>query len=332
MDRCRGRRRQGRGAHDAGHRRHEHELPELLRTEHDAGLGADPRPTGAGADREAAATPRRAGSWPNGPASHDAGVFARLTGWDIYVIGDTFSDGERGAARPAGRRHRGRARDVTVRHPARHRDRRRPAHGALARRHRHATRVLGAPSTGLGPPVGHARRLRRRRPPRPHAGSQLHHPVPRRLPPRAPAHDGRERRADDDPGPRRSCSASPTAASSARASTPISCSSIPTRSSPSCSAMVHDLPGGTSRLYAGSVGVRSVFVSRRGGRPRRRGQPAPGAGIDPAFRCRHRHCPPSAEPPSGPAERRRHRSSPSGIVRRVRRAVGSPSPSPGDGV
>ncbi len=35
-------------------------------------------------------------------------------------------------------------------------------------------------------------------------------------------------------------------------------------------SMVDDLPGGTSRLYAGSVGIRSVWVQRRRDRPRRR--------------------------------------------------------------
>ena len=46
----------------------------------------------ARAHREAARPRDPARSWRSGRASPDAGVFARLTGWDSYVIGDTFAE------------------------------------------------------------------------------------------------------------------------------------------------------------------------------------------------------------------------------------------------
>ena len=71
---------------------------------------------------------------------------------------------------------------VALRHAARHRDRRRPAHGALADP---PTDDDGsswdAARRGVGRPARHARRLRRRRAPRPHVRRAVPHPLPRRL-------------------------------------------------------------------------------------------------------------------------------------------------------
>ena len=58
--------------------------------------------------------------------------------------------GERAAARPRRRRDRGRARQVELRHAARHRDRRRPAHRAVAGAEGRRRRVVGAARARCG--------------------------------------------------------------------------------------------------------------------------------------------------------------------------------------
>jgi hypothetical protein len=44
------------------------------------------------------------------PRRHDAGAFGRLTGWDRYVIGDTYSAANEGLKEPAHPRDRPRSR------------------------------------------------------------------------------------------------------------------------------------------------------------------------------------------------------------------------------
>ena len=63
----------------------------------------------------------------------------------------------------------------------------------------------------------------------------------------------------DEPGA--SCSACATGARSPRARTPTSCCSTPTTVGAEPATLVHDLPGGATRLTAGSIGVARVFVN-----------------------------------------------------------------------
>ncbi len=62
---------------------------------------------------------------------------------------------------------------------------------------------LGDADRGLERPPGHDRRLRRRRPPRPHVRRHLPHPLPRRHDPGPQADPGGAGRAADHPGARR---------------------------------------------------------------------------------------------------------------------------------
>ena len=177
---------------------------------------------------------------------------------------------------------------VDVRHAARHRDRRRPAHGPVADPAGRRRRVVGAAPRGVGRPAGDDRRLRRRRAPRPHVRRALHHPVPRRLPPRPPAGVARAGGAADHRARRPRCSACATAACSRegaiadvvvfdpddrrRRATPRSCA---------------DLPGDSARLTAGSQGIVRVLVNGVADRRRRRGHRRH-AGRRAALRPRHR--------------------------------------------
>jgi N-acyl-D-aspartate/D-glutamate deacylase len=135
-------------------------------------------------------------------ASPDAGVFARLTGWDTYVIGDTFSDENDGLT---GRRvgdiaaERGQAAFDTLLDIVLADDLRTVLWPGATDADPESWELRRQAGTTLGD----ARRLRRRCAPGPHAGRQLHDPVHRRLPPRPEAHVGRARGADDDAGARR---------------------------------------------------------------------------------------------------------------------------------
>ena len=150
---------------------------------------------------------------------------------------------ERAAARPGRRRDRGRARQVELRHAARHRDRRRPAHGALADPAGRRRRVVGAAPRGVGRPARDDRRLRRRRPPRPHVRRALHHRASSPTASAAVSWCRSSARCSSSPARRRRCSACATAACCARARSPTSSCSIPRpstprkpRSSPTCPA------------------------------------------------------------------------------------------------
>ena len=87
--------RHGGRAHHADPRRDEHVVPQLLRALHDAGLVRRHEPPGSRAHREAARSRSaqvdgRAGALP------EAGVFSRLASWGRYMIGDTYSAANEG--------------------------------------------------------------------------------------------------------------------------------------------------------------------------------------------------------------------------------------------
>ena len=125
-------------------------------------------------------------------------MFSRLASWGRYMIGDTYSaanDGLKGQV-VADLAERGEPRHV--RHAARHRHQRRPAHGAVAAAVRQRPEVVADARRGVGPPARDDRRLRRRRAPRPHVRRAVHHVVPRRLVARPSARLARTLRAADD--------------------------------------------------------------------------------------------------------------------------------------
>ena len=179
-------------------------------------------------------------------------------------------------------------RPVELRHAARHRDRRRAAHGAVADPAGRRRQLVGPAPRGVERPARHDRRLRRRRAPRPHVRRALHHALPRRLPPRSSAGVARAGGAADHERSRRRSSVCATAACCARVRSPTSWSSTPRPIGSDDATLVADLPGDSARLTAGSQGIVRVLV---GGVAVVEDGAATGAtpGCGAALRARHRH-------------------------------------------
>ena len=205
---------------------------------------------------------------PRGPAllderahAKEAGVFRGLARWGTYVIGDTYADANDGCAVPDGRGDRGRAGHLALRHPARHRPGRRPAHRAVAQHRRRRRDHLGHAGRDLERPAGHGRRVRRRGPPRPDVRVELPHGLPRRLPPRPPAGPGGAGRPHDDRPTGAALRPARAGAWWPRATRPTSWSSTRPPSARSRPAWSTTCPGDTPRLFAGSTGVVRVLVN-----------------------------------------------------------------------
>ena len=164
----------------------EHELPQLLRALHAPGLAATILgAAGARAHRAACATPRPALWMLERSQSQEAGVFRRLADWGDYVLGDTYSAANEGLQGPhrratsppsAASRPFDTLLDIVIA------DDLRTVLWPIPPDDDDASWRLRA--RGVGRPARDDRRLRRRRPPRPHVRRALHHAVPRRLPPR----------------------------------------------------------------------------------------------------------------------------------------------------
>ena len=212
-----------------------------------------------------AARPRVRGTHARaGRTATEAGVFRRLADFGRYVIGDTYSRGQRGPEGPRRRRHRRRARrttpfdtlvDIVVADdlrtvlwpmPARRRRRRR---WELRRRCGTTTgRMLGGSDAGA-----HLDRM---------CGAPYTDPVPRRLlrgPQARCRSSGRCSMITDDAGPAvRPARPRPHRRGLPRR--PGACST-PRPSAPSTPRWSHDLPGGSARLTAGADGVVRVLVN-----------------------------------------------------------------------
>ena len=131
--------------------------------------------------------------------SPEAGVFRRLADFGRYVIGDTFSaenEGLKGRKVADIAEERGDTDpfetlvNIAAADELKHR--------AVADADRQRPGLLGASRRHLEQPGRRARRLRRRRPPRPDGRRALPHPLSRRLHPRAQAAPARARDPDDD--------------------------------------------------------------------------------------------------------------------------------------
>ena len=148
--------------------------------------GVPPRPRG----------PRA--SWRSAPRRPTPACSPGSPGGSCYVIGDTYSEPTRPARPAASPTSPPSAASSPFDALLDIVRRRRPAHRAVARPDRRRRRVVAAARRGLGAPVGDDRRVRRRRPPRPHGRRAVHDAVDRRLPPGPAAHhDGAGRPAPD---------------------------------------------------------------------------------------------------------------------------------------
>ena len=85
------------------------------------GLAGDPRRAGRASGSSGSATPTMRKQMLAASQSQEAGVFRRLADWGDYVIGDTYSDGQRGPEEPQGRATSPPSAASSVRHAARHR-------------------------------------------------------------------------------------------------------------------------------------------------------------------------------------------------------------------
>ena len=103
-------RRAGRRADDAGAGADEHELPHLLRAVAASRAGSEVLGVPVPERIERLRDPDTRVWMLERSQSQEAGVFRRLADWGDYRLGDTYSRGERAAARPGRRRHRRRAR------------------------------------------------------------------------------------------------------------------------------------------------------------------------------------------------------------------------------
>ena len=132
--------------------------------------------------------------------SDEAGVFRRLADWKHYVLGDTYSaanEGLKGRTVEAVAAERGTAPFDTLLDIVLADDLRTilwpiAPDGDAG--------VVVAAQGGLGGPARDARRLRRRRAPRPDVRRAVHHPVPRRHDQRPAAAPDRAGGADDHVG------------------------------------------------------------------------------------------------------------------------------------
>ena len=221
-------------------------------------------------------------------AAPEAGVFQRLADFANYIIGDTYSAANEGLK---GRK----VADIAAERGTEPFDTlidivrgRRPAHGPLADPARRRRRVVGAAPAGVGRPPGDARRLRRRRPPRPHVRRAVHHPLPRRHAAGPQAGVARAGGAAASPTSRPGCSGCGTAAGWSRAAHADVVVFDPETIGAEHATLVHDLPGDTPRLTAESHGVTRVFVNGDARGRRRRGHRRPPR-QDPPVRPRHRN-------------------------------------------
>ena len=258
---CRGEGRPHRGAHPAGAGAHEHELPQPLRAV------PDPRVEGPGA-RPARARAHRRAPGARGPGP-DARAVAGPRGRRLQAPGRLRELPHRRHLLGSQRRPQGppgggsgrRAGPGRLRHPDRHRRGRRAAHRPVADPARWRRRVVGAAPPDLGRRPGDARRLRRRRPPRPHVRRAVPHPVPGRHPAGQEAGLARAGRPADDPGPRRPVRSRRPRPAGRGLPRRHRRSSTPRRSAPSWPRWSTTCPANSPRLTADSIGVSRVLVN-----------------------------------------------------------------------
>ena len=206
-DRAAGGRRPHRRPDHAGAGADEHELPEPLRAVPHPRVVRRARPAGARADRQAAgARDASSGCW-RSRRRREAGVFKRLADFANYIIGDTYSaenEGLKGRmvadiAAERGTEPFATLIDIVVA------DELRTVLWPIPPDDDDA--LVGAAPAGVGRPAGHARRLRRRRPPRPHVRRAVHDPLPRRHAARPQAACRSNGRCSSSPTCRPGCSA-----------------------------------------------------------------------------------------------------------------------------
>ena len=216
-------------------------------------------------------------------------MFKRLADFANYIIGDTYSEANEGLKGRAGGRHRRRAGhrrpfatliDIVVA------DELRTVLWPIPPDGDDASWELRRRDVGRRP--GDARRLRRRRPPRPHVRRPVPHPLPRRHPARPQARPAGAGRPADDRGARPAVRAArPGRAGRGRPRRRLR-RSTPRPSAPSTPRWSTTCPATRPASPPAPIGVTRVLRQRHRGRRGRPGHRRPRR-HRPAQRPRHRH-------------------------------------------